>query len=238
MNDATTLEVDWRQVGLDLDLEGYAVLQGAVPSSRIDELVASFDERSPVGDAASCARRPEAGSVMEQMPPLPVVLEDLAREIHGHLASISGRWRAVMAGSASAPSHFTDRQSSRASDEPPIAQVILSCLSDGEHEVLAQSDVGEHGFLIEAALLMSRPGVDFAGGEFVMTEQRPRMQSRPIVVPLDRGDVVVFAAAMRPLRGSKGFHGVDMKHAISRVRSGRRLGATILFRAPMVGPGR
>ena len=165
------------------------------------------------------------------MSPLPGPLDPLASKLYGYLALISNRWMSAMGRAVQFPARLSELQALLASDGLEVPRAVVSRLRAGERELLHQTAIGEHGFPLEISILLSHPGDDFTGGEFVMTEQRPRMQSRPIVVPLNRGDAVIFAAAQRPFKGSKGFYRVNMKHAISRVRSGQRLGATICFHA-------
>jgi hypothetical protein len=110
------------------------------------------------------------------------------------------------------------------------APALLSRLREGEYQPLHQHTGGDPVFPLQLVALLSEPGIDFTGGEFVMTEQRPRMQSRPLVLPLRKGDVAVIAVARRPHRGANGWYGVNMKHAISRVRSGERIGLEICLR--------
>ena len=99
----------------------------------------------------------------------------------------------------------------------------------GDYNCLHQDLYGEHVFPLQVAVLLSQPGCDFTGGEFVLTEQRPRMQSRAEVVPLTQGDAVVFAVNHRPVRGSRGVYRVRMRHGVSRIRSGQRLTLGLIF---------
>ena len=99
----------------------------------------------------------------------------------------------------------------------------------GDYNCLHQDLYGEHVFPLQVAVLLSQPGCDFTGGEFVLTEQRPRMQSRAEVVPLAQGDAVVFAVNHRPVRGSRGIYRVRMRHGVSRIRSGQRLTLGLIF---------
>jgi hypothetical protein len=99
----------------------------------------------------------------------------------------------------------------------------------GDYNCLHQDIYGEHVFPLQATVLLSRPGADFAGGEFVLTEQRPRMQSRVEVVPLAQGEAVIFPVHHRPVRGGRGVYRVNMRHGVSRIRSGRRHTLGIIF---------
>lgn len=108
-------------------------------------------------------------------------------------------------------------------------QSAVSKLREGDYVALHQNAEGEKVFPLQAVVLLSEPGTQFSGGELAMTEQRPRMQSRPMVVPLRRGDAVVFAVQYRPFKGTKGFYRVNLKHAVSRVRSGERIAVELLL---------
>ena len=106
---------------------------------------------------------------------------------------------------------------------------LLLQYGSGDYNCLHQDLYGEHVFPLQLTLLLSNPNKDFAGGEFVMTEQRPRMQSRPIVVPLRQGDGVVFAVHNRPVQGTRGAYRVNLRHGVSRIRSGHRHTLGIIF---------
>ncbi len=228
MSQAVLSDLDWVQIGLDLDKEGYAVLPGLISLSQVISLLASND-RTEMTPGRGPSWHLGEGSARRLAPPLPAPLDDLACELYERLAGISNRWKSTMNESLSFPPRLSDLQALLTPDGLKIPQAIVSRLCVGEQEPLHQTDVGDHGFPLEISLLLAQPGEDFTGGEFVMTEHRPRMQSRPIVAPLNRGDGVIFAAAQRPFKGSKGFYRVNMKHAISRVLSGQRLGVTIVF---------
>jgi hypothetical protein len=106
---------------------------------------------------------------------------------------------------------------------------LLLQYGQGDYNCLHQDLYGEHVFPLQLAILLSEPGNDFSGGEFVMTEQRPRMQSRPVVVPLRQGDGVIFAVHHRPVQGTRGFYRVNLRHGVSCIRSGHRYTAGIIF---------
>jgi len=150
--------------------------------------------------------------IAELMRPRSPLTDDLRRHLHPHLAPIANRWNAVL-------------------DEPApdVRQAAFARLThqrEGEDEPLHQA---ASTFPLQLVALLSEPGRDFTGGEFVMTEQRPRMQSRPMVLPLRRGSLAVITVAQRPHPGSKGPYRVNLKHAVSRVRSGERWGLELLF---------
>jgi hypothetical protein len=142
-------------------------------------------------------------------------LGDLRAELYGKLLPVAHRWNETM--------DIGTRYRARR------GRLLRVRLRAGEQQPLEQNAQGKDVFPLQAAILLTQPGTDFTGGEMVMTEQRPRMQTRPMVVPLQRGDAVVFAVQFRPFKGSKGFYRVNLRHGVSRVLSGERIALDLLF---------
>jgi hypothetical protein len=142
---------------------------------------------------------------------------------------VANRWNAAMG----IDSRYPDAHAGflrRCHDAGQVRPTPLLLRYDaGDYNCLHQDLYGEHVFPLQMAVLLSQPGLDFDGGEFVLTEQRPRMQSRAEVVPLRRGDAVVFAVHHRPVEGTRGMYRVNLRHGVSRVRSGRRHTLGIVF---------
>lgn len=153
----------------------------------------------------------------------PRALTDLREALYPRLVPLANRWNERL---GSPLRHPAQARWGATSPQP-----VLTILRQGEYQPLHQSEGAQQGFAFQLIALLSEPGRDFTGGEFVMVEQRPRMQSRPMVLPLKKGDVAVIAAAQRPHRGSNGYYRVKLKHAISRVRWGERMGMELLFDA-------
>ena len=145
-------------------------------------------------------------------------LADLGEWLYPLLVPLANRWNERLGSAVRHPARV-----------PGSPRSNLFVLRQGDYQPLHQGAGAEPGFAFQLTALLSEPGRDFTGGEFVMVEQRPRMQSRPIVVPLKKGDVAVIAGAQRPQRGSQGYYRVKLKHAISRIRSGERVGMELLF---------
>jgi hypothetical protein len=161
--------------------------------------------------------------------PLPDVLAELRTTIYSHLQEIANRWNQVMDIAVQYPKQHADfiRRCHQAGQRRPTP--LLLRYGPGDFNCLHQDLYGEHDFPIQVTILLSDPVRDFTGGEFVLTEQRPRMQSRVEVVPLGKGDAVAFAVHRRPVQGKRGYYQVNFRHGVSRLRSGRRHAVGIIF---------
>jgi hypothetical protein len=161
--------------------------------------------------------------------PLPELVERLRTSLYPHLAAIANPWQEMMGLAARFPAeHRTYLEGCHAAGQRKPTPLLLR-YGPGDYNRLHQDLYGEHLFPLQVTVLLSQPGRDFTGGEFVLTEQRTRMQSRAEVVPLAQGDGVAFAVNHRPVRGSRGISRVRMRHGVSRVRSGQRHALGIIF---------
>jgi hypothetical protein len=161
--------------------------------------------------------------------PLPARVAELRAALYPPLAEIANGWNETLdRGIRFPPTHagFLKRCHEAGQTRPTP---LLLRYGEGDYNCLHQDLYGEHVFPLQVAFLLSRPGADFTGGEFVLTEQRPRMQSRAEVVPLAQGDAVIFAVNERPVRGTKGYYRVKMRHGVSTLRSGSRFTLGIIF---------
>jgi hypothetical protein len=161
--------------------------------------------------------------------PLSETIASLRTELYSRLVPIANRWNGAMRHAACYPATLAAflEQCHQAGQVRPTP--LLLQYGEGDFNALHQDLYGAHVFPLQVAILLSEPGVDFTGGEFVLTEQRPRMQSRVEVVPLRRGDGVVFAVHTRPVQGTRGAFRVNLRHGVSRVRSGRRHTLGVIF---------
>jgi hypothetical protein len=161
--------------------------------------------------------------------PLPALVQRLRSALYPPLVDVANRWNEAMGiGVRYPPEHGVFLARCHAAGQTRPTPLLLQ-YAEGDYNCLHQDLYGEHVFPLQVAILLSRPGDDFTGGEFVLTEQRPRMQSRATVVPLAQGDAVVFAVHHRPVAGSRGFYRVNLRHGVSEVRSGQRHTLGIIF---------
>lgn len=160
---------------------------------------------------------------------VPGLFTHLLNGFYPPLAQVSNQWNDILQLPYRFPPQLTDLHAQCRAVGQQHALPQLTCLRKDEQQALRQDAEGEHVFPFQLVGVLSAPGEDFTGGEFILTEQRPRMQSRPMVVPLQRGDLAIITTAYRPFKGSKGYYRVNMKHAISRVRSGERHGFLLSF---------
>jgi hypothetical protein len=161
--------------------------------------------------------------------PLPDEVAALRQALYPHLAAVANAWSQALTGAARYPdtlSDYLDRCHEAGQKRPTP---LLLRYEEGGYNCLHQDLYGELVFPLQATLLLSEPGAEFEGGEFVLVEQRPRMQSRAEVVPLTQGEAVIFAVRDRPRRGSRGVHRVQLRHGVSRLRRGRRFALGIIF---------
>ena len=231
---ATMLErinaIDWRQVSGDLDAQGSAVTEGLLTSKECETLAMVYSRPEIFRSRVVMSRHNFGrGEYQYFRYPLPDLIEQLRNAIYPHLVPVANRWNAAMGIEIRFPKrheNFLARCHQAGQDK---ATPLMLKYEAGDYNCLHQDLYGEHVFPLQLAILLSDPQKDFTGGEFVMTEQRPRMQSRPIVVPIRQGDGVIFAVHHRPVRGGRGWYRVNLRHGVSRVRSGQRFTVGIIF---------
>jgi hypothetical protein len=214
----------------DLDTRGYAVIQQLVTSAQCDELAALYPAEERFRSRVLMARHGFGqGEYKYFRYPLPGLIARLRNALYPRLAPIANRWNAAMGLKARFPEKHAQflKRCHAAGQRRPTP--LLLRYGPGDYNCLHQDLYGEHVFPLQLTILLSEPGKDFNGGEFVLTEQRPRMQSRAEVVPLAKGDAVVFAVHHRPVQGTRAVYRVNMRHGVSRVRSGSRQTAGIIF---------
>jgi len=222
--------IDWGRVSQDLDAYGSAVVERLLSPEQCRDLIALYPVEDLFRSRVVMARHGFGrGEYKYFQYPLPDTIADLRTAVYPRLAPIANRWNEAMGMDVRYPEEHADfiARCHEAGQRKPTP--LLLRYEAGDYNCLHQDVYGEHVFPLQLAILLSEPGRDFTGGEFVMTEQRPRMQSRAEVVPLRQGDGVVFAVHHRPVRGSRGVYRVNLRHGVSRVRSGHRHTVGIIF---------
>ena len=222
--------IEWDAVAADLDARGYAILNALLTPDECDATARLYDRGADFRSNVVMARHGFGrGEYRYFSYPLPPLVAALRTTLYPRLAPVANGWRARMGLEARFPAEHADfiARCHRAGQARPTP--LLLRYGPGDYNCLHQDLYGAHVFPLQVAILLSDPGADFEGGEFVLTEQRPRMQSRAEVVPLRKGDAVVFAVNDRPVKGGRGDYRVKMRHGVSRLRAGRRHTLGIIF---------
>jgi hypothetical protein len=222
--------IDWAQATGDLDAQGCAVLNGLLTPAECRALAALYGDDAHFRSRIVMGRHGFGrGEYKYFAYPLPDLIAQLRPVLYARLSGIANRWNEAMGIDIRYPdAHpaFLKRCHEAGQTRPTP---LLLQYEAGDYNCLHQDLYGEHVFPLQVAILLSEPGRDFAGGEFVLTEQRPRMQSRPEVVPLRQGDAVAFAVHVRPVQGTRGTYRVNLRHGVSRLRSGHRHTVGVIF---------
>ncbi len=221
---------DWPGIDEDLDAHGCAIVRGLLLPKECASLTGLYSEEAPFRSRVVMSRHGFGrGEYKYFSYPLPDEVAALRTAAYSPLAAIANRWQADLRTGLRFPEDHAAfiRRCHRAGQTRPTP--LLLRYGEGDYNCLHQDLYGESVFPLQITILLSQPGQDFTGGEFVLTEQRPRMQSRLEVVPLALGDAVIFPVDTRPARGSRGMHRVRMRHGVSRIRSGLRYAAGIIF---------
>ena len=231
--DVTPIDIpslDWASIGAELHSHGCAVIGPILTSEQCEALTVSYDAERLFRSRVVMARHGYGrGEYQYFAYPLPALMGALRTALYPPLAEIANHWNETMNIDVQFPiDHhaFLDRCHKAGQVKPTP---LLLRYGPDDFNCLHQDLYGEHVFPLQVAFLLSRPGIDFTGGEFVLTEQRPRMQSRAEVVPLGQGQGVIFPVHHRPVQGTRGTYRVNMRHGVSRLRSGRRHTLGIIF---------
>jgi hypothetical protein len=227
---ARVAAVDWPQAVGDLDTQGCAVLKGLLTEEECRALAALYPEDKNFRSRIVMGRHGFGrGEYKYFAYPLPQPIAELRPALYARLQPIANSWNEAMGIDIRYPqSHEAFLARCHKAGQLRPTPLLLQ-YGEGDYNCLHQDLYGEHVFPLQVAILLSEPGLDFEGGEFVLTEQRPRMQSRAEVVPLHQGDGVAFAVHVRPVQGTRGPYRVNMRHGVSRIRSGHRHTVGVIF---------
>lgn len=222
--------LDWQRIGTDLETFGCAVANAVLTQEECRQLAGGYAEDGQFRSRIVMARHGFGrGEYQYFRYPLPEVVAELRTAFYPPLSQIANQWNEYMGIGVRYPDEhaaFLER-CHRAGQTQPTP--LLLQYGEGDYNCLHQDIYGEHIFPLQVAFLLSVPEYDFTGGEFVLTAQRPRMQSRVEVVPLKPGDGLIFPVHHRPVHGSKGWYRVNMRHGVSRLRSGQRHTLGVIF---------
>lgn len=222
--------IDWTDAIQSLDEVGFAVLPALLDPDACRQIAQSYGDASRFRSRVVMARHGFGRGEYQYFDyPLPEVVSSLRTRLYPPLARIANRWQADMGLDARFPSNHAAWLAQCAAAGQTRPTPLLLQYGEGDYNCLHQDLYGDLVFPLQVAVLLSSPGEDFDGGEFVLTEQRPRMQSRVSVVPLQQGDAVVFAVNQRPVQGSRGSYRVTMRHGVSEVLRGRRHTLGVIF---------
>ena len=240
MNVGTTINVKdgdgglartvWEPVPDDLNGRGAPMVDRLLTAKECREMAALYNDDRRFRSRIVMARHGFGqGEYKYFSYPLPPLVESLRTALYPHLAPIANAWNERMGIETRYPEeHRAFLALCHRSGQTRPTPLLLS-YEAGDYNCLHQDLYGERAFPLQTAILLSEPEKDFTGGEFVLTEQRPRMQSRAEVVPLKQGDAVIFAVHHRPVKGTRGTYRVNMRHGVSRLRSGHRLTLGVIF---------
>ncbi len=222
--------IDWHGVSQHLDGHGNALIERLITPEECGELAALYPIDALFRSRVVMARHGFGrGEYKYFCYPLPDLVADLRTAFYPRLAPIANRWNTAVGINVRYPEkhvEYLDRCHAAGQVKPTP---LLLRYGPDDYNCLHQDLYGEHVFPLQVTILLSQPERDFGGGEFVLTEQRPRMQSRAEVVPLRQGDAVIFAVHHRPVSGTRGVYRVNLRHGVSRVRSGHRHTLGVIF---------
>lgn len=225
-----TDSLNWDHIAADLNEAGNSLLKGILSSRECESLASLYGSEEPFRSRIVMSRHGFGrGEYKYFRYPLPEILQELRTSFYERLVPIANQWNQAMGIETRYPAKHPDfiERCHRAGQLRPTP--LLLKYGTGDYNCLHQDLYGEHVFPIQVAFLLSEPDKDFTGGEFILTEQRPRMQSRPEVVPLRQGDAVAFAVHRRPVQGQRGVYRVNLRHGVSRLRSGHRYTVGVIF---------
>ena len=222
--------LDWDRISEDLYARGNAMIEQVISPEECHTLAGLYSENGLFRSRVVMERHGYGrGEYKYFAYPLPNIVAHLRQAFYPRLAPIANHWNEVMGIAVRYPDqHAAFLARCHAAGQLRPTPLILQYGAD-DYNCLHQDLYGEHVFPLQVAVLLSEPGKDFTGGEFVITEQRPRMQSRPEVVPLRQGDAVIFAVHHRPVQGTRGVYRVNLRHGVSRIRSGHRHTLGVIF---------
>jgi hypothetical protein len=223
-------ETDWARIHSELDEQGWAIRAALLASYECAALRDMYAQEERFRSRIVMSKHGYGRGEYKYLAyPLPALVAALRTQLYPALAKIANQWQVALSDDVRFPASHADflARCHAAGQQRPTP--LLLSYQTGDYNCLHQDIYGEHVFPLQVAILLSQPERDFEGGELVMTEQRPRMQSRAMVLPVREGDAVVFAVRQRPVRGARGSYRVNMRHGVSKLRTGQRMTLGVIF---------
>lgn len=222
--------IDWSTVNEEMDNKGYAIVRQLLPNEQCEELIQNYTRPGIYRKTVVMERyRFGLGEYKYFNYPLPDLIQTIRETIYPHLAPIANHWMQVLNIPTTFPASFKELQLLSHKNKQVHPTVLILKYGKGGHNTLHQDLYGDVFFPIQAVLFLNEPGVDYSGGEFVLVQQTPRAQSKAIVLKPNKGDMLLFTTNFRPVKGSKGYYRVNMKHGVSEIHNGERHTLGIIF---------
>ncbi len=222
--------IDWETIGNDMHEKGYAVIPKLLTADDCRQLATAYSDPGLYRKTITMERyRFGMGEYKYFQYPLPPLIQTIRERIYPHLAPIANSWMQALKTGISFPETLEALHVKCREHNQVKPTVLILKYEKGGHNTLHQDLYGDIFFPMQLVLFLDEPGEDYSGGEFVLTEQVPRAQSKAIVLQPRQGDVLLFTTNFRPVKGSKGYYRVNMKHGVSQVHEGQRHTLGIIF---------
>jgi hypothetical protein len=222
--------IDWQTAANGLNNSGFALVKNLLNTQECDALVNGYDNSALYRKTITMQRyRFGLGEYKYFTYPLPYIIQSIREAVYTHIAPVANSWMKALSIQQTYPGSFAEFQKTCWDNNQTKPTVLLLQYGIGGHNTLHQDLYGDIFFPIQLVLFLSAPGIDYTGGEFVLTEQVPRAQSKATVLTPGKGDMLLFTTNFRPVKGSKGFYRVNIKHGVSQVNTGKRHTLGIIF---------
>lgn len=222
--------LDWQIITEEMNEKGFAIVSNLLTKEQCKELIENYDNSTAYRKTVVMERyRFGLGEYKYFNYPLPVLIQTVRENVYPKLAPIANRWMELLNIDKKFPGNFQELQNLCHSNNQAKPTVLILKYGKGGYNILHQDLYGEIFFPIQTVLFLNEPGKDFTGGEFVLTQQNPRAQSKAIVLNPKKGDMLMFTTNFRPVKGSKGYYRVNMKHGVSEIQEGERHTLGIIF---------
>jgi len=223
-------ELDWNKISGQLNEYGYALVKQVITAVECDQLAKGYDQNELYRKTINMERyRFGLGEYKYFNYPLPSIIEGIRQSVYPHLAPVANNWMKVLGINKQFPSTLAELLDECHTHQQTRPTPLILRYDKGGYNTLHQDLYGDIYFPMQLVLFLDEPGKDYEGGEFVLIEQKPRAQSKAIVLKPAKGDILIFTTNFRPVKGSKGYYRVNMKHGVSEVTSGRRHTLGIIF---------